>query len=210
MAAGQMAGTAAEPALRRQPSQRRSREKVERILGCATALIAEGGSDAMRMSELAAQAGISIGALYQYFPDKSAIIHALAERCSADGRHCIEEGLREVHSLAAFREAFGALIDTYYGIFLAEPAMRDIWSGTQADPALRQIELADSRANAALLTEVLAPLRPAADRSLLAAEAFLVFHLGEATMRLAVSVPRAEGDAMVAAYKRMALAQLCG
>lgn len=49
------------PALRRKPSQTRSREKVELILGCATALIARQGSDAMRMSEVAQNAGISIG-----------------------------------------------------------------------------------------------------------------------------------------------------
>lgn len=196
--------------LRRQPSQRRSREKVERILECATTLIAEGGSDAMRMSEVAARAGISIGALYQYFPDKSAIIRALAERCTSGSRHCIEDGLRGVHSLAAFRTAFGNLIDTYYALFLAEPVMRDIWSGTQADPALRQIELADSRATGAILADVLAPLRGDADRVQLDAESFLVMHLGEATMRLAVSLDRAEGDTMVEAYKEMVLDRLCG
>lgn len=208
-----MAGEAVrqeEPALRRQPSQRRSREKVERVLDCATALIAGCGCDALRMSEVAARAGISIGALYQYFPDKSAVIRALAERCSAGGRHCIEEGLAGVRSLPAFRTAFGGLIDSYYAMFLAEPVMRDIWSGTQADPGLRQIELADSRANGRLLAEVLARLRPGADAARLESEAFLVMHLGEATMRLAVSVDRAEGDAMVAAYKEMALRQLCG
>ena len=82
-----------ETALRRQPNQRRSRERVERILDCATKLIGEVGSDAMRMSELARRAGMSIGALYQYFPDKAAILRTLAERYNAAGRQCIAEGL---------------------------------------------------------------------------------------------------------------------
>ena len=200
----------AGPQLRRQPSQQRSREKVERILSSATALIAEAGTDAMRMSDVASRAEISIGALYQYFPDKSAVIRALAERCAEDGRHCIREGLAEVRSLEAFRAAFGILIDTYYGLFLAEPVIRDIWCGTQADPALRAIELEDSRANGAMLCQVLAPLRPDMDARLLEAECFLAMHLGEATMRLAVSVDRSEGDAMVEAYKTMVLDRLCG
>jgi len=196
-------------ALRRAPSQRRSRARVERILACATVLIAAGGSDALRMSEIAHEAGISIGSLYQYFPDRSAILRTLAERYNAQGRACIEAGLAEVHTPGELREAFGALVDTYYAMFLAEPVMRDIWSGTQGDKLLRDIDLADSRANGAVLAAALTRLRPAAERDALAASAFLIMHLGEATMRLAISVERAEGDALVAAYKRMALAELC-
>ena len=190
-------------ALRREPNQRRSRERVERILAAASALIAEKGSDAMRMGEVAAKADVSIGSLYQYFPDKAAIILRLAERYNAEGRACIQAALATPRSMKELRAAFMGLVDTYYALFLAEPVMRDIWSGTQADKALREIELADSQANGAILAEALARLRPAADRAALATSAFLIMQLGEATMRLAISVKRAEGDALVAAYKRL-------
>ena len=190
-------------ALRREPNQRRSRERVERILAAAAALIAEKGSDAMRMGEVAAKAGVSVGSLYQYFPDKAAIIRRLAERYNAEGQACIQAALATPRSMKELRAAFMGLVDTYYALFLAEPVMRDIWSGTQADKALREIELADSQANGAILAEALARLRPAADRAALATSAFLIMQLGEATMRLAISVKRAEGDALVAAYKRL-------
>ena len=190
-------------ALRREPNQRRSRERVERILAAASALIAERGSDAMRMGEAAERAGVSIGSLYQYFPDKAAIIRQLAERYNAAGRACIAAALATPRSMKELRAAFMGLVDTYYALFLAEPVMRDIWSGTQADKALREIELADSRANGAILAQALARLRPAADRAALATSAFLIMQLGDATMRLAISVERAEGDALVAAYKRL-------
>ena len=195
-------------ATRRAPSQQRSRDRVARVLAVASDQIADIGSDAMRMSEVAEKAGISIGSLYQYFPDKSAIIRMLAARYNADGRACIEAALAEVRDMAGLRKAFAGLVDTYYALFLAEPVMRDIWSGTQADKALRDIELADSRANGALLAKTLTRLRPRANPATLAASAFLVMHLGEATMRLAISIKRAEGDAVVAAYKRMALREL--
>lgn len=201
---------AADPAgsLRRAPSQRRSRERVERILAVATGLIAAQGSDALRMAEVAAKAGISIGSLYQYFPDKAAIIRTLAERINAEGRACIEEGLRDVRDAAGLRDAFGRLIDTYYGLFLAEPVMRDIWSGLQADKGLREIDLEDSRINGRVLAEVLARIDPGAERAGQFTRAFLVMQLGEATMRLAISVGREEGAALVEVYKRMALREL--
>lgn len=202
--------SAADPAgpLRREPTQRRSRERVERILAVATELIAAQGSDALRMAEVAAKAEISIGSLYQYFPDKAAVIRALAERYNAEGRACIEDGLRDVRDAAGLRDAFGRLIDIYYRLFLAEPVMRDIWSGLQADKGLREIDLEDSRINGRVLAAALARIDPAADPAALATRALLVMQLGEATMRLAISVGRAEGDALVEAYKRMALREL--
>jgi len=203
-----MSATGNSEALRRAPSQARSRERVEKMLAAARDLIAEKGSDALRMGEVAERAGVSIGSLYQFFPDKAAVIRTLAERYNAEGRACIAEGLAGIADLAGLRTAFAALIDTYYGIFLAEPVMRDIWSGTQADPALRDLDREDSRINGAVLAEVMARLRPETDRATLDASAFLVMQLGEATMRLAISLDRAEGDRLVETYKRMALAEI--
>jgi AcrR family transcriptional regulator len=191
------------------PSQRRSRERVEKILNCARTLIAEKGSDAMRMSEVAEMASISIGSLYQYFPDKSAIIQTLAKRYNAEGRKCIDAELSSVRDIDGFREAFGRLIDIYYGIFLAEPVIRDIWSATQADKALAELEIAESRVNAELVATALVRVHPNTDLKQLTASAFLVMYLGEATMRLAISVGRVEGDLLVARYKSMVLAELC-
>lgn len=194
--------------LRRAPTQRRSRERVEKILSAAADLIAAAGSDAMRMSDVAERAGVSIGSLYQYFPDKGAIIRTLAERYNAESRACIAKGLADARDLDGLCEAFAGLIEVYYEMFLAEPVMRDIWSGTQADKALRDIDLAESRANGALLVEALTRVSPTADPDKLAVSALLIMHLGEAAMRLAISVDRSEGDALIAAYKRMVLREL--
>jgi len=194
--------------LRKMPNQRRSRERVENILGCAVELIAKNGSDAMRMNEVARLCGISIGSLYQYFPDKGAIIQTLAERYNAQGKDCIKAGLAHVSTTEELCDAFGALIDEYYELFLAEPVMRDIWSGTQADQKLREIELANSRENGSELVKILMRLGSAMGEDDLAAAAFLVMHLGEATMRLAISVNRDEGEKLVITYKRMALTEL--
>ena len=195
---------------RRSPSQQRSRERVERMLSAASALIAEQGSDAMRMGEVAERAGVSIGSLYQFFPDKRAIVWALAERYTAESQACISAALKDVGDAEGFKSAFSELVDIYYQLFLAEPVIRDVWSGTQADKALRALELADSRANAEFLVAVLKRLRPDADPVELETTAFLVWQMGEAAVRLAISVDREEGDRLVEAYKRMALRELVG
>jgi len=193
---------------RRLPSQKRARERVELILGVTAALIAEKGSDAMKMSEVAERAGISIGSLYQYYPDKGSIIRTLAERYDAMGRICIAEELAQADDLPGFAAAFERLIDVYYANFLAEPVMRDIWFGVQADKALRAFQLAESRLNGDLVADALRRLNPAGNESAVKVSALTVMHLGEEAMRLAISLEREEGDAVVAAFKRMALAEL--
>ena len=54
----------AAEAVRRNPTQQRSRDRQERILAMATQLIADKGSDQLKMSEIAERSEISIGSLY--------------------------------------------------------------------------------------------------------------------------------------------------
>lgn len=195
-------------AARRAPTQRRSRERMESLLSTAATLIEAKGSDGLKMSEVAEKAGVSIGSLYQYFPDKAAIIRTLAERYDAQGRACIVAELDAVRDMPGLRQAMGRLTDGYYQMFLDEPVMRDIWSGTQADKTLRDMDLAENRLLGGMLTDVLVRLRPQADRADLETSAFLAMHLVGAAVRLAISVDRTEGEALVATFKRMMLKEI--
>ena len=64
--------------LRRQPRQARSQERVRRILGAAEALFVADGVVGTTTNAIAARAGVPIGSLYQFFPDKAAILRSLA------------------------------------------------------------------------------------------------------------------------------------
>ena len=194
--------------LRRMPNQERSRARVEHMLNCAIKVIAEKGSEAMTMSEVARLADVSIGSLYQYFPDKSAIIRALAEHYGGECLRCIRDGLSEAQTLDALCDALNELIDVYYALFQAEPVIRDIYSGIGADKTLRDMEIAESRKSGALLSEALCRVAPDYDPECAASDCFLIMRLGEATMRLAISVAPDEGAKLVDAYKRMAVNEL--
>lgn len=65
------------------PKQDRSRQTYERILVAAEKLFVERGWDGLNTNAIAEEAGVSIGSLYRYFPDKSAVLRALAERAAA-------------------------------------------------------------------------------------------------------------------------------
>jgi AcrR family transcriptional regulator len=66
--------------MRRLPKQKRSQQRVERILEAAAEVFAEVGYEAATTHAIATHAGTAIGSLYQFFPDKLAIFHALEKR----------------------------------------------------------------------------------------------------------------------------------
>jgi AcrR family transcriptional regulator len=197
-----------EVSARRGPSQQRSRERQERILEAASALIATKGSDALRMSEIAGIVGISMGSLYQYFPDKRAIIKTLAERYNAASRICIREAFENVHDQASLRAAYLDLFDLYYAIVLAEPVMRDIWSGMQADKQLMALQLAESRLMGAELANAMKRVHRDADGMAIDVSAFLIWEMGEAAVRLAIGLERTEGDAVIDAFKHISVREV--
>ncbi len=69
---------------RRVPRQERAARRVDALLDAAGEVIAERGFEAATMTEIAARAGASIGAVYQYFPNKDALVLALRTRYGAE------------------------------------------------------------------------------------------------------------------------------
>ena len=65
---------------RRQPQQKRSQERVEKILDAAAVVFDEVGFEAATTHAIASKANTAIGSLYQFFPDKLAIFNALELR----------------------------------------------------------------------------------------------------------------------------------
>ncbi|WP_405871844.1 MULTISPECIES: TetR/AcrR family transcriptional regulator [unclassified Streptomyces] len=65
---------------RKRPRQQRSKETYDAILEAAAQLFERDGRAKATTNHIAERAGVSIGSLYQYFPDKDALLYALGER----------------------------------------------------------------------------------------------------------------------------------
>lgn len=65
---------------RKVPQQSRSATTVEAIVEAAARILEERGPKGLTTNAVADVAGVSIGSLYQYFPNKDAIVRALIER----------------------------------------------------------------------------------------------------------------------------------
>ena len=65
--------------LRRIPRQRRSRRRVADMISAAIDLLVLGGTEAVTTSAVAEKAGVPIGSVYQFFPDRGTLLLAVAE-----------------------------------------------------------------------------------------------------------------------------------
>ena len=69
---------------RKRPRQQRSKATVDTILEATTRVLKKQGFDGLSTNAVAAQAGVSIGSLYQYFPNKEALVAKLIDRHMED------------------------------------------------------------------------------------------------------------------------------
>lgn len=138
--------------LRRVPVQGRSLARVHRMLDACADLVDEVGYEGLTTTLLAERAGVAIGSVYQFFPDKRAIVQALTlrnldaylERLS----HRFEAGL------AHWWDAVDTAIDEYIAMHRTVAGFRALHFGDVVDPRL----LDDERDNNVVIVEKLTEL----------------------------------------------------
>lgn len=80
---------------RKQPTQARAKARIQRVLDATQAILNRDGPAAVTTPAIAAESGVSVGSIYQYFPNKEAIILALYEERLADIRQRGDEATDE-------------------------------------------------------------------------------------------------------------------
>jgi AcrR family transcriptional regulator len=111
---------------RKRPLQRRSRETVEAILDAAARVFEDRGYAAGTTNRIADRAGVSIGSLYEYFPNKDAIIVALAERELEREREVLLAVLSGAPSGEPIAALLGRLVEAVVDLHAARPGLHRI------------------------------------------------------------------------------------
>ena len=203
------------PTPRRVPTQQRSQERLARIARAAGELSVEVGADAVTMEAIAARAETSIGSLYQFYPNKDALLHAVAERYVGDLFALLDAS--DAAELSAAADAttlpLEALVDAVLEPFVvfhqAHPGYFAILFAPQGSAALRAVrgrlrERLTRRAER--LFEARAPWLDAAKRRHLALTAV---EAARALLQFIVTgVPRGEQRAMRDELRAMLVAYL--
>lgn len=188
----------------RVPRQERSHRRVEQILETAKAVILEVGCAGLKMSNIADSAGISVGSIYQYFPNKNAIIGALAQRYLEQNRQKIIARMEtKTSDLDQLAKTTASFLDHYYELHRGNPVVRQIWMGIDSDKNLQHINHDDSIKNVELIFQKSKHLFPERNHSAVKLMLLLAANFGETAVVTAIELDEVDGKFVMNAAKDM-------
>jgi AcrR family transcriptional regulator len=193
--------TLAAAPLRNRPQQARSRARLERVLAAADRLLIREGADALTTTRVAAEAGISVGSLYHYLPDRDAILHSLALEYLAGFEAQMEAFVENAPALD-WNTVVETVIDAYADAFRRQAGYRALWFGRHLSEQTRAADRAHNRLMADGLRKVLLAMG-AADNDRLPAMCLAVQLTADALMVEAFRDDPAGDEAMLTECKRM-------
>ncbi len=134
---------------RKRPSQARSKATVEALVEGAARVLVEDGYAKASTNRIAKVAGVSVGSLYQYFPNKESLILAVVDRHLAQVGQVVS-GLSVELGDAPIKEAVRATIRALAAVHDLNPKLHEV-----LDQQLRHLALPRMRETRGQLMEVL-------------------------------------------------------
>lgn len=148
--------------LRRTPQQARSKARLARVLRAAERVLVREGAQALTTTRIAAEAKVSVGSLYQYLPDRDAIVDALAAGYFARLETTMADLVRAA-TAERWEDPVGVLIDTYAAIYRTEHGFRALWFGSSLTEQIRAADREHKRRMADGIRHILLALDLAHD-----------------------------------------------
>lgn len=113
------------------PLQRRSRERVEKImLAAADELARTADADTLTTTSVAKRSGIPVATIYRYFADRSAIISALIDRETSEMDHALDAELQKLETVD-FQVLFTVIMEAHLRYFTSNRRSIVLWFGAR-------------------------------------------------------------------------------
>lgn len=122
--------------MRTVPRQERARAAVNRILRATGELLDDGGFDALTTTAVAERADVNIATLYRYFPDKYALIEALAASLEAERADRVGPMIEAFGRSADWRADFRAVFDKLLDLRLKRTGVKGLRRALHSTPQL--------------------------------------------------------------------------
>jgi AcrR family transcriptional regulator len=201
---GRARSSAKTSARRRSPMQERSHGTVQRIFEVTSKLLAGAAVEEITTSLIARDACISVGALYRFFPDKQAIIDAIAVRHMEEFRAEFESGLGQAN-LSDGAAFLGAVIDAFFNFLESRPDFRRIALGQHISGTTRRRQTDPNAAGAGMVKRFMIETLGMTDASGLDLRLRVAIETGERLFGFAFEQPGGEERAQVIAEMKRLL-----
>ncbi|MGH3381997.1 MAG: TetR/AcrR family transcriptional regulator [Actinoallomurus sp.] len=189
-------------ALRRRPAQRRSAERVQRMLDACAEILDESGYDGLSTTKVAQLADVAIGSVYQFFPDKRAIAQELALRNLEMFGERVARGLAE-GDFPHWYDAVGTVIDIFVDMHRTVPGFSVLRFGDIADVRLLDASEENNAVVADRLGGLLVEAFSVPDTPDLARALTVAVEAADAVLKLAFRDVREGDPALLAEAERL-------
>ena len=169
------------------PTQARSRERLRRVLDAADELLSREGPDAFTTTRIAGVAGIPVGSVYHYFPDKSAIVDALALRYWSDFEDLVAAAA-ESDERDPLPDPVGEVLEALAAGFRARPGFLALWYGGLRSERVRDATRPTRAAIARSIERILEVHWPDADETSRVTAAQMLVLAGDGLLREAFRI----------------------
>lgn len=193
---------------RRAPVQARAQKTVDAILDTAAALLDEVGVEGFNTNVLAERAAVRVRTVYRYFPNKLAVITAVAERLAVEWDGWFDGFRALADPRAGWRTLWTAYIDAFVDGIRRAPGGLAIRRAMRALPELRAIDARDNARLARQLAAALGRRGVGLSRGRLATMARIMVETAVTVLDLALLQPDAPTYALIEELKCMQLAYL--
>ena len=146
---------------RKSPVQARSAASVDAIIEATIQVLLKVGKERLTTTRVAERAGVSVGTLYQYFPNKSALLRAVLKRHFDHVLEAVEHACREQHGNTVEQMA-NALITAFLSAKMREPqtsvALYSVSADVDGAKIVKQMALRMNQAIVTMLSSARQPL----------------------------------------------------
>ncbi|MGI9286701.1 MAG: TetR/AcrR family transcriptional regulator [Pseudomonadales bacterium] len=129
-----------EVTLLKAPSQDRSRRRIRKILESTKKLLRDQGIRAVTTTRIADLAGIPVGSIYQYFPNKKAIFVTLYDEYLVNIRKTIEAFEQKQYPHSKREEVVSELLSALLHAEKKDKGFAELANATNLFPELREID----------------------------------------------------------------------
>jgi AcrR family transcriptional regulator len=189
--------------LRNAPTQARSRERLQRVLDAADDVLSREGAQAFTTTRVADLADVPIGSIYRFFPDKEAIVEALALRYWSDFEDLVA-GIADADESKPLADPAAAVLEVLAAGFRTRPGFLALWYGGLRTQAVRDVTRPTRDAIARSVERILANHWPQTSRKARGRAAEMVVLAGDGLLREAFRRDR-RGDGTLLAESKLML-----
>lgn len=182
------------PIVRKKPRDKRAAATYDLILDTAAELLEEAGFDKLTTNLICKRAGITPPALYNYFPDKYAILQMLGQRLMASQDKIVSNWLAAMGTRKVTGADAAEMLLRHHEADKAQVGAKWIWRSLRSIPSIEHVLLESKQNVCKWSVDNFMQACPAADRSIVEVKHLVMVEIGTSILQMLIDDPQLDAE----------------